>query len=283
VAPAILLVLKFNIAALIFGFGAGATSSQVTYLWRHPALFLRSLLAMYVLVPALAIGLVALLPLSEGTELALIVLAVSAGAPLLPRKLIGRGNDDYILSLLVNTSLLAVVAAPAWLALIRVFLPAEEGLLPLEVARELAIGFALPLLAGMAVRRILGDRADTTSDAFVTYGSVLLLVCGGLLLFTNLALLYQIPFRSYFAVIGLMAGALAIGHVCGGPGALERTTLGVSCATRHLGVAIVIATTAPTQQAATIVVGYVICSAAVTIPYLNWRLAGAELSGDAGG
>jgi bile acid:Na+ symporter, BASS family len=60
----------------------------MAYLWRRPGLLLRSLLAMYVLVPLAALILVKALTLPPGVEIGLLVLAVSAGAPLLPRKLL---------------------------------------------------------------------------------------------------------------------------------------------------------------------------------------------------
>jgi BASS family bile acid:Na+ symporter len=273
-APAIIVTLKFTVAALLFAIGVGTRPSQLTYLWQRPALLARSLLAMYLLVPLLALLLVAVLNLSEGAELAMLVLAVAAGAPLLPKKLMGLGSSDYAESLLVNTSLLAVVVVPLWLAVIGAIMGTDRMLGPVEAAKVLATGFALPLIAGLAARRFLGDKADATSEAVQTYGSVLLLVCGGLLLFTNLALLYQIKLTSYLAVVAFLAGAVAIGHALGGPGIGERTTLGVSCGTRHLGVAIVLAAAFPSPQASVVVVAYLICSAVVAIPYIKWQEAG---------
>jgi BASS family bile acid:Na+ symporter len=273
-APAIIVTLQFTVGALLFAIGVGTTPSQVTYLWRRPALMARSLLAMYLLVPLLALLLVAVLKLSEGAELALLVLAVAAGAPLLPKKLMGFGSSDYAESLLVNTSLLAVVVVPLWLAMIGGIMGADRVVGPAEAAKALAMGFALPLIAGLAARRFLGDKADATSEAVQTYGTVLLLVCAGLLLFTNLGLLYQVPLTSYLAVTAFLAGAVAIGHSLGGPGIGQRTTLGVSCGTRHLGVAIVIAAAYPSSRASVIVVGYLVCSAAVAIPYIKWQEAG---------
>ena len=89
----------------------GATLADLTYVWRRPGLLLRSLLAMYVLVLA-ALLLVMTWPLAPG-KAALLVLAVSAGAPLLPRKLQRFGSDAYVFGLVVTSSLLAIVVVPA--------------------------------------------------------------------------------------------------------------------------------------------------------------------------
>src|SRR5271165_6755745 len=53
--------------------------------------------------------------LGARVEIALLVLAVSAGAPLLPRKLMKIGDGAYIFSLVVTSSLLAILVVPAWL------------------------------------------------------------------------------------------------------------------------------------------------------------------------
>ena len=51
--------------------------------------------------------------LGARVEIALLVLAVSAGAPLLPRKLMKIGDGAYIFSLALTSSLLAILLVPA--------------------------------------------------------------------------------------------------------------------------------------------------------------------------
>ena len=114
----LLLSLKLSVAAIILAVGIDSTPKDILYLWRRPMLLMRSVLAMYVLVPLVALALVTLLTLPPGVEMGLLVLAVSAGAPLLPRKLLNIGDGAYIFSLVVTTSLLAIVLVPAWLALL---------------------------------------------------------------------------------------------------------------------------------------------------------------------
>ena len=61
----LLLLLKVSVGLLILAIGMGSTFSDLAYLWRRPALLVRSLLAMYVLVPMAAFVLVSLLPLGR--------------------------------------------------------------------------------------------------------------------------------------------------------------------------------------------------------------------------
>ena len=69
---------------------------------------------MYAVMPAIAVLMARTLDLPHGTGPALVVLAICAGAPLVPKKLIKFGGDPaYVFSLIVTTSLLAIVTVPA--------------------------------------------------------------------------------------------------------------------------------------------------------------------------
>ena len=61
---ALLLLVKISVGALILAIGMVAVLADLTYVWRRPGLLLRSLLAMYVLVPPVAFLLVKLWPLA---------------------------------------------------------------------------------------------------------------------------------------------------------------------------------------------------------------------------
>ncbi len=53
---------------------------------KRPGLLLRSLAAMYLLVPVAAFGLVLIMPIEQGVKAAMLVLAVSAGSPAASQK-----------------------------------------------------------------------------------------------------------------------------------------------------------------------------------------------------
>jgi BASS family bile acid:Na+ symporter len=78
-----------------------ATTADIFYLWRRPFLLVKSFAAMYLVTPVVAALITNLFELPHRTELALVVLAICAGAPLLPKKLIKfGGNPAYIFSLI---------------------------------------------------------------------------------------------------------------------------------------------------------------------------------------
>jgi hypothetical protein len=65
--------------------------------------------------------------------------------------------------------------------------------------------------------------------------------------------------------------ALVVGHVLGGPAEEDRTALAIACATRHVGIAMVVAASVPGPRTAVLVAAYLLAAAVVSIPYLRWR------------
>jgi BASS family bile acid:Na+ symporter len=273
---AILLVLKLSIVALIFGIGLGSTPADFGYLWRRPALLFRSLLAMYVAVPLAALAAVKWLVLPIPVKTAILVLAISAGAPLLPKKLIRLGRESYVFSLVVTSSLLAVVTVPAWLLVLVPLFGRESAVEPGAVGLVIAKAFLAPLVLGMLLRWPLSRVAERLSDLILKAGGILLLVAGLSLLATHVRLLAEIGWLPLVSLAGLTAVALAIGHALGGPNPDDRTALAVVCGTRHVGIAMLAASAVPGPRTIALVLAYLVASAAVSIPYLRWRRRGAD-------
>jgi BASS family bile acid:Na+ symporter len=232
---------------------------------------LRSLLAMYVVVPLLALSAVKLLQLPAGLELALVVLAISAGAPMLPRKLMRLGNEEYVISLVVVSSLLAIVTVPAWLLLLGPHFGRLDALDPATVAGVLGKSFLLPMLLGIAVRWFLPDASARLSDVLLKFVGIVFSACALLLLATHWQVVGAILGPPILTLGGFTLAALGVGHLMGGPDPNDRTALAVTCATRHVGVAMVIAAATPGPRTVVLIVAYALASALVIIPYMKWR------------
>lgn len=268
---ALLVLLKLIVTAIIFGIGLDSTPRDAVRLFRHPALLLRSVVAMYVLVPLAALALVKLLPLSPGVEAGLLVLAVSAGAPLLPRKLLGIGDGAYIFSLVVVSSVLAVILVPVWLEILVPLFPRLPHLAPERAAMVLGESFFLPLLAGMAVRWLFPGFAAWVGGWLVGLAGLLLALTALVLLAVNWHIVLEVQWQGVVALAVMILVALVIGHLVGGPKDEDRTALAVACATRHIGVAVVVATSLPGVRVAVVISVYIAISVAITLPYTRWR------------
>src|SRR5262249_1606783 len=186
-------------------------------LWLRPWLLLRSLLAMYVVVPLLALAAPWFLPLSAAIKIALLVLAISAGAPLLPRKLMGLGSDAYVFSLVILTSLLAIVTVPAWLALLGNLFDRDAPLSPGAVGKVVGVSLLLPVALGLAIHAWRPARSERIADRLLAIIGALFGLSALGLLALNLRLLAGVPLVAWLALAGLGLAALAAGHFLGGP------------------------------------------------------------------
>jgi BASS family bile acid:Na+ symporter len=269
----LVLALRVSVAVLLFATGLSVAVKDVAWLWRRPVLLLKSILAMYVVAPTVAVLMVRTLDLPRSTEVALVVLAVCAGAPLLPRKLLRLGGDvSYVFSLVVTTSLLAIVTVPASLHLLEEYLSFDPTVTPATVALAILKTFLLPLGLGMLVRGVAPSFADRVDDILLKAASVGLAVCALVLLVAFGRQVASLGWPSLLAFVAFAVAAILGGHLLGGPDPEDRTSLAVACATRHVGLALLVAASASSSNALSLVIGYLLASAVVSIPYIRWRM-----------
>ncbi|WP_156132409.1 bile acid:sodium symporter family protein [Paraburkholderia terrae] len=267
----LMILLKVSIVALIACVGAGTSPSELTYLWRRPRLLLRSLAAMYLLVPLVAFGLVLIMPIERGVKAAMLVLAVSAGAPLLPKRLKKLNSQEYIFSLLITSSLVAIVAVPLWTALLGAYFDVTVELSASTVVSDIAKTILLPIMIGMGLRAIFPTWSERLSDRVIMIAGVVLAASGIILLVIHREHLVGLSWQGVLALVGLMIFALFIGQLLGGPNRDDRTALAIACATRHVGVALIVATEFVGVRTAVLVVAYFVTAFIVSSFYLTWR------------
>lgn len=267
----LLLAVKIAVAAIILAIGMSSALSDLNYIWFRQKLLLRSLLALYVVVPLVALAIVELFPIAPSVKAALLVLAVSAGAPLLPRRISGIGDGAYIFGLVVTSSLVAIVVVPAWIAVLSPYFQPSASLSPMGVAWIVGRSILLPVAIGL----ILNCAAPAISERAAAYllpaGGMVLIGAGGTILALNWDIVLHVHAAGLLALLTLMLAALVVGHLLGGPRPDDRTALAVACATRHIGVATLVATAFPGVRTLVLVGAYTLCSAGVSLPYLFWR------------
>jgi len=101
------------IFSLMLAVGLNRSLEQLTFLWSRPALLLRSLLAVIILVPVVVGLLLRLFDLPPPVTTGLAVLAAAPGAPLLIKRAeMAGGGPNYAASLQLMLALLAVLVTP---------------------------------------------------------------------------------------------------------------------------------------------------------------------------
>src|SRR5687768_16456781 len=127
----VILGLQVSIWATVFGFGLSARAGDLTYIFRHTNLLARSMMAMLVVMPVVAIILARVFRFEPGVEIAMVALALSPVPPLLPNKETKAGGSGaYAVALLAILGLLSIFTVPASLE----FLEKLSGR-PLTVSR----------------------------------------------------------------------------------------------------------------------------------------------------
>ena len=269
----VLLAFQVSILCTVFGFGLRASADDLLYLVRRPGLLLRSLLAVFVIMPVVAIALAKMFDFRAVIEIVLVALAVSPMPPLLPRKEIkAGGSSSYSLGLMAMLALLAIGAVPLSLAIVGRLIGRSFGMAAGDIARVVVIATLLPLLAGIAVRALLPGVAGRLEKPVGLLVKVLLpLAVVALLAGAWRAVWAAVGDGTVLAIVAFVVAGLLAGHLMGGPDPNHSVVLALSSACRHPAIALSIASTNfPGQQFGGAIILYVIVSTVVAIPYLAW-------------
>src|SRR4051812_10258495 len=273
-AAMIALAIKVSLALTVLATGMRAGPGDHLWLFKRPSLLLRTILAMNVMMPLIAVLMVALLGLSPPVNVALVALSLSPVPPLLPRKALNYGGAaSYAVGLLVTVSVLSVVLVPftGWVV-------GELFATPVHVAPRVILALVgetilLPLVAGSLIRRF----APTFTARVLKPTEKVAMGLLGVAIIPVLVVSWP-AIRELFgngtlvAMLVMCIAGLAIGHYVGGPEEDNRVVLALATATRHPAIAIVIGQAAfpgnETIRAAVLLA--VVVVGVATIPYVSW-------------
>ncbi len=275
-ATIVKLLIIGGIVLNVISIGVRARPGDALHLVRHPRLAARAMLAMFVLVPAFALFIAYAFSLPRPVAAVLLALSVAPMPPLLSNKEVKAGGEtDYAIGLQVLATAVSLIAVPLMLLIAGKIWGLNLDLDISAAAKILFITVAAPMAAGMALgyfvpalRAPVGKWASRIGWIGLGLGALALLAArwsdiagrlgGGTLFFTVL-------------IIGF---ALFVGHKLGGPDEGNRSALAITCAARHPGVAISVASGLfPADSAAILGMAglFWLTSFAMAIPYLKWR------------
>jgi BASS family bile acid:Na+ symporter len=268
----ILIVLQLSVLLNVFAIGLKASVHDATYLFRRPGELVRALLAMNVLMPVFAVVLISIFDLNPAVKIALVALSVSPIPPLLPTKLVKEGGtNSYATGLLVAVSLLAIVLVPLTIEGIELVRKVPLQMSAASIAKVVFITVLLPVGLGVAVHTLVPSIAERLAGPIALISIIALLACMvAVWVAAGSAMWALIGNGTVIALAAFVLVGLAIGHLLGGPGPENRTSLALSTASRHPGIAIAIAAANfPTEKlAGAALLLYLLVNAVVSIPYL---------------
>lgn len=270
-----LLGIQTSIFLTVFGYGLQASTDDVVFLLRRPFVLARSLVAMFVIMPIVAVAITAILDLQDAVEISLVALAISPVPPLLPRRQVkGGGRSAYALGLMTTAALLCIGYIPLALYLVGRFFNEPFAISPGAVARLALLTVLVPLAVGMAFRAVAGSLADRVQRPVALIAIVLLGIGAlGILVGALPAIIALVDSGTILVIVAFVAIGLAVGHVLGGRDREDQIVLAISTASRHPAIALAIARATYPQE--NLVIGavllYLLLNAVVSIPYVKWR------------
>jgi BASS family bile acid:Na+ symporter len=274
--PALLIriAILISVVLIVIALGLRCSLADAAYVLDRPSLLVRSIVAMNLIMPLLAVWLVSSFDLKTSVKVALVALAISPIPPFLPSKRLNLTSRGYIYGIVVAAAVCSVVLVPASASLLSTYFQTQH--VPLvKVLLVVALTVLAPLSIGLFIQRIQPTRAPNLATILSKVGTgVLLVACIPVLL------MEWPTFRSLYgdgtvvAAIVLSILGLLVGHLVGGPDPQNRTVLALATASRHPGVALVAGISASAQTprlvTAAVLLAFVM-SMIVSVPYAAWR------------
>lgn len=279
VAEILKLLLLGSACMIVFALALRARADNALYMFTHPGVGLRALVAIFVVVPVVALTLAAAFDLSQPVEIAMVAIALSPLPPILPNKELKAGAGmNYVTGLLCGAAIASVVIAPLGLLFIDWMLPHKSLLHPMSVIPPVLIGTALPLVLGVIVHRLVGDeRALKLAKPVAKVGNIVFGLIALVLIIALAPAMWQVIGNgTLIALTAMILAGVAASHWLGSSNPGEKSALMLAATARHPGVAIAIASAnfpdAKLAPAA-ILLGTVL-SMIIPIPFLK-RIAAA--------
>jgi len=283
-ATAILAIaIKISIFLVVLRFGLEASIADVLFVFRQPGLLIRSIVSIYVIVPAFAIFLVKVFSLNPVLEVALVGLSISPVPPILPNKALKKGGEKkYTFGLLAAISVLSLIIIPIEARIFNAIFNRETVFSETSVLITILVSVIVPFAIGMIIRHF-APAVSQHARLIGKIGMVILIVAFLPILIALLPAIWSlIGNGTILAIIAFTLVALTAGHLLGGPDPTDRLVLALATAARHPAIAIGLVTAnvdgSEKKLAIAAILLYLLVSGIIIGPYLNW-LGGHETKG----
>ena len=231
-------VLVFVVGSM-FALGMSLTIKQIVDPLRNPKRVILALLANFLLVPVVTYGILQTIPVDEGVRIALVLLAVAAGAPFLP-KLGQVSKGDIAFS--VGLMLLLMVGTIVYMPLVLPFMLEEVNVDAVKIAQSLVTMMLIPLAIGLGLRAWAAGFSGKVTPWIVKLSNLALVVLVVLLVVLNIKeILSMMVTGDGLAILVFIVASLVCGFALGGKKAPIRNVMGLGTGQRNISAALIVA------------------------------------------
>jgi len=245
-ADIIKILVPVTLIEMMIAIGLGVSFSELTAAGKNWRLVAKAVLANYVCMPLITVGLLILIhPADPMVSVGFLILAVCPGAPFGPScTKLAKGNVSASVGLMVLLAGSSAFVAPILLYLLMPLMSASESLRvdAAKIIVTLLVTQLAPLCLGLALRHWLPTLANKLLKPASLLSALLNLATFVLVLFAYYPLLAEIRLRAYLGMSALLAASFAAGWLLGGPGSGHRKALMLTTSLRNVGVGLVIVT-----------------------------------------
>jgi bile acid:Na+ symporter, BASS family len=237
------ILIALSLAAIVISIGMSSTRDDLLFVLRRPAVLFRAVLAVDLIPPIVAAILIWFLPLDPAVKAGILLMAIAPVPPLVPGKALkAGGNKAYTVGVYVALSLLTIVTVPLVFYVTVKLFGRHERISASSVAATVLTSVLIPLGVGTVVRMFWPAFADRAAPWIAKLSPLLLVVAFVPVLAVAWPQLAQLVGNGTLAAMTIVIALAAVaGHVLGGPEPANRHTLAIAAATRHPGLAIMIA------------------------------------------
>jgi len=262
-----------SLLVLVLAIGLDATVDDLFHILQRPRLLIRGVLSVNVIVPLAAALLTALFPQPPAVKAGILLMAISAIPPTLPKDELEAGAPRaYAYGLYLALALLTVAVVPLAVR-ITGWVYGVEARLPIETAAlKVGLYVILPLAFGLWVRQQAPRLASRIARRIWKLSMLLLVIGEAPVLFTTWPLMLGLLGSGAVSLMVLLTViSLVSGHLLGGRHPGKRGALALASATRHPAIATTLAHAyiGDPQTLATILL-YLIVSMLIAEPYKTW-------------
>lgn len=232
-----------SLVSLMFWMGMKAKFVDVLASAKNLKLIGLGVLANFILVPILTLGLLHIFFPDNLVCVGFLVLAVCPGAPVgLPFVAIARGDVAVAISQMIILCTISVFLSPLLLGLLFKYLFKEDDLVIdyLKVIQTLFLIQILPLALGFFLHHKAPIFAERSIKVLGMLSNLLLIITVLLILRVEYETLTMIRFLDWMVMLILFFGSLGIGWLCGGSDKRIHTTMVITTGIRNAAIALVI-------------------------------------------
>jgi len=235
----------FNLSVVVFvvatmlSMGLALDLSQIIAPLKKPLLVADVLVTNFLLVPLLALLVLFLVPVDEGTKIGLILLSLAAGAPFTPKLAeLAKGDTALATAVMLLQMVVTVLILPFALPLM---LGGDVSVDSLAIANSLVVMMLIPLAIALWVKAKFETVAATWQGRMVKLSNLALLMLIVLMTILHGKDVLGVSWYDMVAVVLFMVASLFIGYIAGGKLYHNRVVSSLSAGQRNVSAALVVA------------------------------------------